>query len=47
MAKFQSQHIKMAVGGVLIATVAIGGWRFAQNRMGSLSQVDAIHIDMA
>ena len=47
MAKFQSKHIKMAVGGVLIATVAIGGWRFAQNRMGSLSQVDAIHIDMA
>ena len=47
MAKFQSQHIKMAVGGVLIATVAIGGWRFAQNRMGTLSQVDAIHIDMA
>ena len=47
MAKFQSKHIKMAVGGVLIATVAIGGWRFAQNRMGSLNQVDAIHIDMA
>ena len=47
MAKFQSKHIKMAVGGVLIATVAIGGWRFAQNRMGNLSQVDAISINMA
>lgn len=47
MAQFQPKHIKMAAGALIIATIAVGGWRFAQQRLGSLSKVDAIYIDIA
>ena len=47
MSKLHAKHLKVAVAGVLLTAVAIGGWRLAQSRMGSLNQVDAVSIDMA